>query len=87
MPVYLHQPGSAVVVPLQGWRGPPRDAGSRAGQDRARGLPGLRAGRHARWLQGDVGPRAELGACQVQIGTPASLTAGFTHPRVIRRRL
>jgi len=23
MPVYLHQPGSAVVVPLQGWRGRP----------------------------------------------------------------
>jgi beta-glucosidase len=29
-------------------------------------------------IEGDTGPRVELGSYQVQIGTPASLSADFT---------
>ena len=49
VPVYVHQPVSAVLVAAAAARGlRPGDAESRAGQDRTRRLPRLRAGRHAR---------------------------------------
>lgn len=51
---------------------------ARSDQDCARRLPGVGTGGHAGDIDGSVPPQVELGAYQVQIGTPASLTADFT---------
>jgi beta-glucosidase len=79
VPVYVHQPVSAVVVPPQ----------RLAGFARVTLNPGQVKTVHVAFpaselavtpgdIQGDASPQVELGGYQVQIGTPASLSADFT---------
>jgi beta-glucosidase len=80
VPVYVHQPVSAVVVPPQ----------RLVGFTRVTLAPGQTKTVHVAFrvsqqlavtpgdIQGDALPQVETGAYQVQIGTPATLTADFT---------
>ena len=79
VPVYVHQPVSAVLVPDQ----------RLVGFTRVTLNPGQSATVHVAFpvsalavtpgdISGAGSPQVELGSYQVQIGTPASLTAGFT---------
>ena len=79
VPVYVHQPVSAVLVPPQ----------RLVGFARVTLNPGQVKTVHVAFpvselavtpgdIQGDASPRVELGGYQVQIGTPASLSADFT---------
>jgi beta-glucosidase len=79
VPVYVHQPVSAVLVPPQ----------RLAGFARVTLNPGQVKTVHVAFpaselavtpgdIQGDASPQVELGGYQVQIGTPASLSADFT---------
>ena len=82
VPVYVHQPVSAVVVPPQ----------RLVGFTRVTLAPGQTKTVHVAFrtsqlavtpgdIQGDAAPQVELGSYQVQIGTPATLSADFTvHP-------
>ncbi|HEY1320338.1 MAG TPA: glycoside hydrolase family 3 C-terminal domain-containing protein, partial [Streptosporangiaceae bacterium] len=79
VPVYVHQPVSVVVVPNQRLVGFTRvalDPGQSKtvhvtfGASELAVTPGD--------IEGDSPPQVETGAYQVQIGTPASLTAPFT---------
>ena len=79
VPVYVHQPVSAVVVPNQRLAGFTRVTLD-AGQSKVVRVtfpvsvlavtPGD--------IEGDSPPEVEPGSYQVQIGTPASLSADFT---------
>jgi beta-glucosidase len=79
VPVYVHQPVSLVVVPPQ----------RLVGFARVTLTPGQTKTVHVAFpasalavtpgdISGAASPQVELGAYQVQIGTPASLTADFT---------
>ena len=79
VPVYVHQPVSAVLVPDQ----------RLVGFARVTLNPGQVKTVHVAFpvselavtpgdIEGDASPQVELGSYQVQIGTPASLSAGFT---------
>src|SRR5690348_7039086 len=79
VPVYVHQPVSVVVVPPQ----------RLVGFARVALTPGQTKTVHVTFpasalavtpgdIEGAAPPQVELGAYQVQIGTPASLTADFT---------
>jgi beta-glucosidase len=79
VPVYVHQPVSAVVVPPQ----------RLAGFTRVTLDPGQSKTVHVSFpvselavtpgdIESDGSPQVELGSYQVQIGTPASLSADFT---------
>jgi beta-glucosidase len=79
VPVYVHQPVSAVLVPDQ----------RLVGFTRVTLNPGQVKTVHVAFpvselavtpgdIEGDASPQVELGSYQVQIGTPASLSAGFT---------
>ncbi len=79
VPVYVHQPVSAVLVPDQ----------RLVGFTRVTLNPGQSATVHVAFpvselavtpgdISGAASPQVELGSYQVQIGTPASLTASFT---------
>ena len=79
VPVYVHQPVSVVTVPNQ----------RLVGFARVTLSPGQTKTVHVAFrvsqlavtpgdINGDASPQVELGAYQVQIGTPASLSADFT---------
>jgi len=79
VPVYVHQPVSVVVAPPQ----------RLVGFTRVTLNPGQTKTVHVAFrvsqlavtpgdIEGTAPPQVELGAYQVQIGTPASLTADFT---------
>jgi beta-glucosidase len=79
VPVYVHQPVSPVVVPPQ----------RLVGFTRVTLNPGQVKTAHVAFpvselavtpgdIEGDTPPQVELGSYQVQIGTPASLSADFT---------
>ena len=79
VPVYVHQPVSPVVVPPQ----------RLVGFTRVTLNPGQVKTVHVAFpvselavtpgdIEGDASPQVELGSYQVQIGTPASLSADFT---------
>jgi beta-glucosidase len=79
VPVYVHQPVSVVVVPPQ----------RLVGFARVTLSPGQTKTVHVAFrvsqlavtpgdISSDASPQVELGAYQVQIGTPASLSANFT---------
>ena len=79
VPVYVHQPVSAVVAPPQRLVGFARVT-LNPGQVKTVHVA-FRASELAVTpgdIQGDASPQVELGGYQVQIGTPASLSADFT---------
>src|SRR5262249_3091595 len=80
VPVYVHQPVSVVTVPNQRLVGVARVTLS-PGQTKAVHVA-FRVAQQLAVTPGDIdgaaSPQVELGAYQVQIGTPASLTANFT---------
>jgi len=79
VPVYVHQPVSAVVVPPQrlvGWARVTLDPGqSKAVQV---SFPASSLAVTPGDIAGIAPPQVELGAYQAQIGTPATLSADFT---------
>ena len=79
VPVYVHQPVSAVLVPPQRLVGFARVA-LNPGQVKTVhvAFPVSELAVTPGDIQGDASPRVELGGYQVQIGTPASLSADFT---------
>jgi beta-glucosidase len=80
VPVYVHQPVSVVTVPNQRLVGFARVTLS-PGQTKTVHVA-FRVSQQLAVTPGDINgaasPQVELGAYQVQIGTPASLTANFT---------
>jgi beta-glucosidase len=80
VPVYVHQPVSVVTVPNQRLVGFARVTLS-PGQTKTVHVA-FRVAQQLAVTPGDIdgaaSPQVELGAYQVQIGTPASLTANFT---------
>jgi beta-glucosidase len=79
VPVYVHQPVSAVVVPSQRLVGFTRvtlDAGESKTVQVA--FPVSELAVTPGDISGISSPQVELGSYQVQIGTPASLTADFS---------
>src|SRR5215472_14350076 len=79
VPVYVHQPVSAVVAPPQRLVGFTRVTLA-PGQTKTVHVP-FRVSQLAVTpgdIEGDAPPQLELGAYQVQIGTPATLSADFT---------
>ncbi len=79
VPVYVHQPVSAVLVPDQRLVGFTRVTLS-AGQVKTVRVtfPVSELAVTPGDISGIASPQVELGAYEVQIGTPATLTAGFT---------
>jgi beta-glucosidase len=79
VPVYVHQPVSAVVVPPQrlvGWARVTLSPGQSKTVHVA--FPASALAVTPGDISGAGSPQVELGAYQVQIGTPASLSADFT---------
>jgi len=79
VPVYVHQPVSLVVVPPQRLVGFARvtlDPGQAKTVQVA--FPASALAVTPGDIEGDAPPQVELGAYQVQIGTPATLTADFS---------
>jgi beta-glucosidase len=79
VPVYVHQPVSVVVAPPQRLVGFARVT-LNPGQVKTVhvAFPVSRLAVTPGDIQGDASPQVELGSYQVQIGTPASLSADFT---------
>jgi beta-glucosidase len=79
VPVYVHQPVSAVVVPPQrlvGWARVTLDPGQSKTVQVSFPATGLAVTPGD--ISGTAAPQVELGAYQAQIGTPATLSADFT---------
>jgi beta-glucosidase len=79
VPVYVHQPVSAVLVPdqrLAGWARVTLDPGQSKTVQVT--FPVSELAVTPGDINGTASPQVELGSYQVQIGTPASLTADFT---------
>jgi beta-glucosidase len=79
VPVYVHQPVSAVVVPPQrlvGWARVTLDPGQSKTVQVS--FPATTLAVTPGDISGTAAPQVELGAYQAQIGTPATLSADFT---------